>query len=101
MPANYHYLSVMSDIGTENTKAPLMAWLSFILAAIGTIIGIVLLEVSLATKGFFAMGYVFTISSCFTLAKVIRDKHQAEKLIAKIEKAKTEKLITKYGIEQE
>jgi hypothetical protein len=74
----------------------IMAWLSFILAAIGAIIGVVLLEVSLPTQGFFAMGYVFTISSCFTLAKVIRDKREAEKLISKIEKAKTKKLITKY-----
>ncbi|MCS6906093.1 MAG: YiaA/YiaB family inner membrane protein [Bacteroidia bacterium] len=77
-----------------------MAWISFIIAIGGTILGIVLLDVSLSTKVFFAMGYIFSISSCFTLAKVIRDKHEADKLLAKIEKAKTEKLITKYGIEE-
>lgn len=70
-----------------------MAWLSFGLSAIGMTLGLIYLPIELITKAFFAMTYLFSISSCFTLAKVIRDKHEAEKFINKIESAKTEKFL--------
>lgn len=71
-----------------------LSWIAFTIAAVGMVLGIIYLEADLQTKGYFAMGYFFSISSCFTLAKVIRDKHESEKLIAKIEKVKTEKFIS-------
>ena len=71
-----------------------MAWIAFVLATVGTIAGIVLLEASLSTKGFLAMGFVFTISACFTLAKVTRDRHEAERLYNKVERAKTEQFLS-------
>lgn len=71
-----------------------MAWIAFVLATLGTIAGIVLLEASLAAKGFLAMGYVFTISACFTLAKVTRDRHESERLYNKVERAKTEQFLS-------
>ena len=71
-----------------------MAWIAFILATTGTLAGIVLLEATLAAKGFLAMGYVFTISACFTLAKVTRDRFEAERLYNKVERAKTEKFLS-------
>jgi len=40
------------------------------------------------------MSYMFSITACFTLSKVIRDKHEAEKFINKVESAKTEKFLS-------
>lgn len=71
-----------------------MAWIAFVCATIGTLAGIILLPAELATKGFLAMGFVFTVSSCFTLAKVIRDKHEADRIFNKVERAKTEKFLS-------
>lgn len=71
-----------------------MAWIAFILASAGTLTGIVLLPADLATKGFLAMGFLFTVSSCFTLAKVTRDRHESERLYNKVERAKTEQYLS-------
>ncbi len=84
-----------SLIDHTNTKSFYnMAWIAFVLAAVGTLAGIVLLAADLATKGFLAMGFVFTVSACFTLAKVVRDKHEADRLYNKVERAKTEKFLS-------
>ena len=82
-------------IDHNNTKSfHNMAWIAFILASVGTIAGIVLLGVEPVTKGLLAMGFVFTISSCFTLAKVVRDRHESDRLYNKVERAKTEKFLS-------
>lgn len=78
----------------HNTKSfYTMSWVAFIIAFSGMVIGLVYLEASFAMKGFIAMSYLFSVTSCFTLAKVVRDKHEAEKLINKVETAKTEKFL--------
>jgi hypothetical protein len=71
-----------------------MAWISFALSFVGMGIGLAYLPMTLAARGFFAMTYLFSVSSCFTLAKVIRDQHEANKFINKIENAKTEKFLS-------
>lgn len=71
-----------------------MAWIAFVLAITGTMAGIILLPATLAIKGFLAMGFVFTVSACFTLAKVVRDRHEADRLYNKVERAKTEKFLS-------
>lgn len=71
-----------------------MAWIAFVLATVGTLTGIVMLPADLAVKGFLAMGFVFTISACFTLAKVTRDRHESERLYNKVERAKTEQFLS-------
>ena len=71
-----------------------MAWIAFVLAAGGSLAGIILLEADLAVKGFLAMGFLFTVSACFTLAKVTRDRHESERLYNKVERAKTEHFLS-------
>ena len=60
-------------------------------------IGIFYFPADLAVKGFLAMAYFFSVTSCFTVAKVVRDKHESDRIINRIENAKTEKFINKYG----
>lgn len=74
-----------------------MAWVGFGLSFVGMLIGLVYMQVDLATKGFLAMTYLFSITSCFTLAKVVRDKHEADRFINKVETAKTEKFLNEAG----
>lgn len=75
-----------------------MAWSAFVLSSLGMIIGIYYVDVDLATKGFFVMAYLFSVTSCFTLAKVVRDQHEASKFINKMETAKTEKMLAETNL---
>lgn len=78
----------------HNTKAFYnMSWIALILSAIGMVAGIMYVEADFALKGFLAMSYLFSVTACFTVAKVVRDKHEADRIINKIENAKTEKLL--------
>lgn len=63
---------------TPNTVAwQIQVWASFLLATATTTIGILYLPVDAWIKGFLGMGLLFTIGSCFTLAKTVRDEHEA------------------------
>lgn len=68
-------------------------WLSFGIAFILTLSGIWWLDVDLSTKGFFLMGVLWTTSSSFSLAKTLRDDHEATRINSRIRSAKTEKLL--------
>lgn len=82
---------------SSNTKSfYTMAWISFIVSFGGGLAGVWFIEGSLAVKGFLLMAFLFTVSSCFTLAKVVRDKHEENQMVNKVEKAKTEKLLNEY-----
>lgn len=51
----------------------LQVWAAFIISTLGTGAGIYYLEGNSWQKAFVGMGYVFSVSSTFTLAKTIRD----------------------------
>ena len=72
------------------------AWASFVLAFGSMIGGIIWLPVDHWVKGFLAMGLLFTVNACFTLAKTVRDNHEASKLLNRISGAKTEKLLNEF-----
>ncbi|MEZ4931970.1 MAG: YiaA/YiaB family inner membrane protein [Saprospiraceae bacterium] len=74
-----------------------MAWIGFVISLVGMVLGLVYLESTFAMKGFLAMSYLFSLTSCFTVAKVVRDRHEADKFINKVENAKTEKLLNENG----
>lgn len=82
---------------SSNTQAYYtMSWISFVLAFAGGLFGIWYMDGSIAIKAFLAMTFLFMVSSCFTLAKVIRDRHEESQMVNKVEKAKTEKLLHEY-----
>ena len=81
----------------KNTSAwRFQVWTIFAISVVGTVLGITYLAVDVWIKAFLAMGYVSSVSACFTLSKTIRDDFEAEKLINRISSAKTEKILTEY-----
>jgi hypothetical protein len=79
------------------------SWVTFTYASfIGSVLmvaaGVALMPVDLWTKGYFAMGIVMLIQSCVTVTKTIRDLHESNKLVNRIEDAKAERLL--MGIER-
>jgi hypothetical protein len=84
----------MSTYNEPNTAAfNTLAWISFAIAGASTILGILALPIELYSKGYLALGFLYTVTSCFMVAKVVRDKQEAEKLLSEINKVKTEKLL--------
>jgi len=74
----------------------LKAWAAF-LVAFGTMgVGIVFLPVDGWMRGFLAMGQLFMVNACCTLAKTVRDNHEASRLINRISDAKAEKLLHEF-----
>ena len=91
----------MSNYIYENSNSKSffnMACISFALSVIAMIVALSYLEIAVGSIAFIAVCYVFSISSCFTLAKVVRDRHEAEKFLTKVEAAKTEKFMLEQPI---
>ena len=64
-------------------------WLFYVKAAFGIslglmILGIVWLPTDLWIKGYLVMGIMFVVGSTITLAKTLRDDHEARRLINRI-----------------
>lgn len=71
-------------------------WISFVAALGTTACGIWYLPVDGWVRGFMWLGLFFTVASSFTLAKTLRDNHEAQRLINRVKGAKTERLIREY-----
>lgn len=74
------------------------AWTTYSYVAFGVAagmagLGIWGLPVDIWIKGYLAMAMVFLIGSSFTLAKTVRDDHEARRLTNRLEEAKAEKLL--------
>lgn len=84
---------------TQNSKAWIMfCYISFAVALGVTGLGIFWMEISYAMKAFMAMGLLFTTGSAFTLAKTLRDEHEASLFHHKLEHAKTERLLREVEV---
>ncbi len=91
----------MATIPTSSANSG--GWLTFVYIQFAIALGMAALSIlfmpgaDLQTKGFMLMSYVFTIGSTFTLAKTVRDEHEAKKLSTRIEDARAEKLLMEVG----
>ena len=86
-----------STVKNQHTSAwRFQVWASFLVSAGLTLGGIFYLPVDFWIKGYLAMGILFLIGSCFSLAKTIRDDHEAIDFVNRVQKAKTEKILTEF-----
>jgi hypothetical protein len=90
----------MSDnaITTKNTSS----WMLFTVAAFATAAammagGIFFMDASFAAKGFYAMSAIMLVHTSITITKTLRDNEESERLIHKIDEARTEKLLREIG----
>jgi hypothetical protein len=84
----------MSDVKLRDTAAwRFQVVAAFAVALVLTTGGVLYLSVDVWTKGYLLMGIYFTVSSCFGLAKSLRDAHESHQITAKIAEAKTEKIL--------
>jgi hypothetical protein len=72
------------------------SWLSFFIAVMATSIGIWALPDDGWVKGFLAMGLLFTVGASLSLAKTVRDLHEATRMAARIDEARVSRLIAEH-----
>ena len=70
-----------------------VSWVSFVVAILLMGGGILFLPADLWIKGYMMMASVFLTGSTFTLAKTVRDEHEAKRFANRLDEAKTEKLL--------
>jgi len=84
---------------SKNTSAwKIYVWVSFALSFGLTLFGVSQLPADWWVKGYLLMGLVFTVGSCFSLSKTLRDDHESQKLLNRIGNAKTEKMLKEYEV---
>jgi hypothetical protein len=86
-----------SSVQPRTTSAYyVQAVLSFALAGGGLAVGIAYLPVSAWMRAFLALGLLYTVTSAFTLAKVIRDRQETGELVTRVDQARLEKLLAEH-----
>lgn len=55
------------------------SWIAFAVALVGSCIGIAYLPLDVWAKAFVALAFFFTVAQAFTLAKTVRDQHEARR----------------------
>jgi hypothetical protein len=85
---------MMNNVNVHHSPAwVVFTYVSFAAALAMVVVGIILMPIDLAMKGYLAMGVIMLIQSCVTLTKTIRDNDEAGKLVSRIEDARTERLL--------
>jgi hypothetical protein len=72
------------------------AALSFAISSITVVVGIVFLPVDEWVRAFLGIGVLYTISSAFTLAKVIRDRQEEVSVSTRVDRARVDKLLAEH-----
>ena len=75
----------------------LLVKLTFAISLISMGLFIFFMEGSLLVKGYMALNSLFLVSATIMLSKTLRDEHEAERLLNKINEAKTNKILKEYG----
>jgi len=70
--------------------------LSFAIALIALVIGVINLQVDVWVRGFLSVGVLYLVTSTFTLAKVIRDQQEASTALSRIDQVRLEKMLAEH-----
>jgi hypothetical protein len=73
-------------------------WISFVVAVGFTGLGILYLPVDPWMRGFLGMGLLFSVGSTLSLAKTLRDEHEAKRLTARVDEAKLQRLLAEHDL---
>lgn len=88
--------SVPQPIQPHSSAWIAQTWISFVLSIGVTTMGIWFLPVDAWVKAFMGMGLLFTVGSTFSLAKTVRDQHEAQSIKQRIDDARVSRLIAEH-----
>ena len=73
------------------------SWVSFAVSVGVTIVGIAWLPTDPWVRAFLALGLLYAVTSSLSLAKTIRDQHESQRLISRLDEARVEELLTDFN----
>ena len=88
------------DVPRDTPAWIFQVWASFAIAVGATSIGIAYLPLDVWLRAFLGMGLIFSVGSSFSLAKTLRDNHEARRLLNRLTDAKTEKILREFEINE-
>ena len=74
----------------------LQAGIAFVTALFAMILAIYLMDGDAWIRAFLALGTVFLVTSSFTLAKVVRDAQEETYVMARLDRARLDKLLAEH-----
>ena len=69
---------------------------SFAVALIALVIGVINLQVDIWVRGFLSVGVLYLVTSTFTLAKCVRDAHEVGQVLSRVDQARLEKFLSEH-----
>ncbi|MDR6902753.1 YiaA/YiaB family inner membrane protein [Rhizobium miluonense] len=88
----------MNDSFQKHSQAWVsFSYISFVAAAFMLLVGLYMMPIDLWGKGYLAMGILMLVQTAVNVTKTVRDNSEADKLIRKVEDARTEKLLVKFN----
>lgn len=83
---------------TSKTTAAFFAQaaISFGVALFGLVLAVLYMPGDAWMRAFVAMSTLFLVSSCFTLAKVIRDNQEDQTVVNRLDQARVDKLLAEH-----
>ncbi|MEV0113898.1 YiaA/YiaB family inner membrane protein [Streptomyces sp. NPDC059037] len=86
-----------TPVKQQNTTAYYgQAVASFAVALAATAGGIYSLDVSGWIRAFLAVSVLYLTTSAFTLAKVVRDRQEADQIVSRVDQARLEKMLADH-----
>ncbi len=85
----------------DNIQSHSPAWLfyvktAFALSLVAMTTGIIFMPLELTIQGYFGLCTLFMLSSTITLTKTLRDEHESQRLINKLNEARAKKVINEF-----
>jgi hypothetical protein len=85
------------NVQTHSTAWVAFTYISFAVSLFMVAVGIFFLPLDPWVKGYLAMGVVLLIQSCVTLTKTMRDMHEGDRLVNRLEDAKAERILMDFS----
>jgi len=70
--------------------------ISFGVSGLAVCMGLAYLQVNPWVRAFLALGFLYVITSTFTLAKCVRDKQESDAVYNRVDKARLDKLLAEH-----
>lgn len=86
------------DVPRDTAAWRVQVWVSFLCAGTSTAWGISMMPVDAWVRGYMGMGVIFLVGATFTLAKTLRDDHEAKRFRNKLNAAKTDRIMRDFEV---
>ena len=86
-----------NDIQSHSSSWLFYVKSAFAISLVSMIAGILFVPATLVVKGYFALSSLFMVSATITMVKTLRDDHESQRLLNKINDAKTHKILKEFA----